>query len=82
MGSNQSKETVDLIRKALVKVGSELSKRGVDFVLIGSAVLPLLYGIDWNVHDIDVFITNKSTITEPKYLRKSPGKMIGTWAWT
>ncbi|WP_054853183.1 nucleotidyltransferase [Vulcanisaeta distributa] len=66
MGSNQSKETVDLIRKALVKVGSELGRRGVDFVLIGSAVLPLLYGIDWNVHDIDVFITNKSTITEPE----------------
>nr|WP_252900543.1 nucleotidyltransferase [Vulcanisaeta sp. JCM 14467] len=65
MGNNQSRETLDLIRKALVKVGSELSKRGVEFILIGSAVLPLLYGIDWNVHDIDIFITNKSTITEP-----------------
>ncbi|GAB6947018.1 nucleotidyltransferase [Vulcanisaeta sp. JCM 16161] len=66
MGSNQSKEAVDLIRKALVKVSSELSKRGIDFILIGSAVLPLLYGIDWNVHDIDIFIINKSTITEPE----------------
>ena len=65
MGNNQSRETLDLIRKALVKVGSELSKRGIEFILIGSAVLPLLYGIDWNVHDIDIFITNKSTITEP-----------------
>ena len=65
MGSNQPRETLDLIRKALVKVGSELSKRGIEFILIGSAVLPLLYGIDWNVHDIDIFITNKSTITEP-----------------
>ena len=65
MGSNQPRETLDLIRKALMKVGSELSKRGIDFILIGSAVLPLLYGIDWDVHDIDVFLTNKSTITEP-----------------
>ena len=65
MGNNQPKETLDLIRKALVKVGAELSKRGIEFILIGSAVLPLLYGIDWNVHDIDIFITNKSTITEP-----------------
>ncbi|MGC8607406.1 MAG: nucleotidyltransferase [Vulcanisaeta sp.] len=66
MGSNQSKGTVDLIRKALIKVGSELSKRSIEFMLIGSAVLPLLYGIDWNVHDIDMFIINKSTITEPE----------------
>ncbi len=66
-GSNQSRETLDLIRKALVKVGSELNKRGIDFILIGSAVLPpLLYGIDWNIHDIDIFIINKSTITEPE----------------
>ncbi|ADY02320.1 hypothetical protein VMUT_2123 [Vulcanisaeta moutnovskia 768-28] len=66
MRSNQSKGTVDLIRKALIKVGSELSKRSIEFMLIGSAVLPLLYGIDWNVHDIDMFIINKSTITEPE----------------
>ncbi len=83
MGSNQYREVVDLIRKALVKVGSELRKRDIDFILIGSAVLPpLLYGIDWNVHDIDIFVINKSTITEPRHLRKSPGRMIGTWAWT
>ncbi len=58
---------MDLIRKALIKVGSELNRRGIDFILIGSAVLPpLLYGIDWNIHDIDIFIINKSTITEPE----------------
>ncbi len=66
MGSKQSRETLDLIRKALVKVGSEFNKRGIEFILIGSAVLPLLYGIDWDVHDIDIFITNKSTIMEPE----------------
>ncbi len=57
---------MELIKKALVKVSMELSKRGIDFMLIGSAVLPLLYGVNWNVHDIDIFIINKSTVTEPE----------------
>ncbi len=59
-----SAEMREILRKALVRVGSELYKRGVDFVLIGSAILPLVYNVDWNVHDIDLFITNKSTITD------------------
>ncbi|BDR93296.1 nucleotidyltransferase [Vulcanisaeta souniana JCM 11219] len=66
MTNNQLRETLELIKKALVKVGTELSKRGIDFMLIGSAVLPLLYGVNWNVHDIDIFIINKSTVTEPE----------------
>ncbi len=66
MRSDQYREMKELIKKALVKVASELSKRDIEFVLIGSAILPLLYDIDWNVHDIDIFITNKSTIMEPE----------------
>ncbi|MFP3485077.1 MAG: nucleotidyltransferase [Vulcanisaeta sp.] len=56
----------ELVRKVLVKVGSEFSKRGIEFILIGSAILPLLYGINWNIHDIDLFIINKSTVMEPE----------------
>jgi len=66
MGDGQSRETVELIKRVLIKVGSEFKKRDIEFVLIGSAILPLLYGIDWNIHDIDLFITNKSTIMEPE----------------
>ncbi|MFB6470522.1 MAG: nucleotidyltransferase [Vulcanisaeta sp. AZ3] len=64
MRRNQLSETVELIKKALIKVGSEFNKHDIDFVLIGSAILPLLYNINWNIHDIDLFITNKSTVTE------------------
>jgi predicted nucleotidyltransferase len=66
MGDGQSREIVELIKRVLIKVGSEFKKRDIEFVLIGSAILPLLYGIDWNIHDIDLFITNKSTIMEPE----------------
>ncbi|MFB6471091.1 MAG: nucleotidyltransferase [Vulcanisaeta sp. AZ3] len=64
MRKNQLSETVELIKKALIKVGSEFNKHGIDFVLIGSAILPLLYNINWNIHDIDLFIINKSTVIE------------------
>ncbi len=49
---------------ALVKVAKAFRERGIDFVLIGSLILPLAYGIDWDVHDIDLFILNKSTLMD------------------
>ncbi len=66
MRGEKSNKVAELVRKVLVKVGSEFSKRGIEFILIGSAILPLLYGINWNIHDIDLFIINKSTVMEPE----------------
>ena len=60
------KEDIEIYRKALVKVAEELSKRNIDFVLVGSLILPLVYNLEWKVHDIDIFIVNKSTVMEPE----------------
>ncbi len=57
---------LNYIRRVLIKVGSELMKRGVEFILIGSAIIPLIYRVNWNVHDIDLFIINKSTVEDPE----------------
>ncbi len=50
--------------KALVVVGRALRERGIDFALIGSLVIPLVYKISWPVHDVDLFILNKDVLAE------------------
>jgi predicted nucleotidyltransferase len=45
-------------------VARELKRRGIEFVLVGSAVLPVVYRLDYDPHDIDLFILNKSTILD------------------
>jgi predicted nucleotidyltransferase len=50
--------------RALGIVARELKRRGVEFVLVGSAVLPVVYRLDYDPHDIDLFILNKSTILD------------------
>jgi Predicted nucleotidyltransferase len=55
---------------ALSMVARVFRGRGVDFVLVGSLVLPLAYGIDWNVHDVDVFLLNKSTLTDEEFFEE------------
>jgi len=54
------------LRRVVTAVVSALLRKGVDCVLIGSSILPLIYGLKWEVHDIDLFIINKSTIMEPE----------------
>lgn len=51
-------------REGLVQVADVLYSHGIDFVLIGSAILPLVYNIDYDPIDIDLFIINKSTILD------------------
>ena len=51
-------------REGLVQVADVLYGHGIDFVLIGSAILPLVYNIDYDPIDIDLFIINKSTILD------------------
>ncbi len=51
-------------REGLVQVADVLYGHGIDFVLIGSAILPLVYNIDYDPVDIDLFIINKSTILD------------------
>lgn len=51
-------------KMALLEVAKALSDSGIDFVLVGSAVLPLVYNIDYEPGDLDIFIVNKSTILD------------------
>ncbi|MEZ0319001.1 MAG: nucleotidyltransferase [Pyrobaculum sp.] len=55
---------LDKYKTALKSVASALDKKGIEYVLIGSAVLPLVYGIDYDPKDIDLFILNKSTVLD------------------
>ena len=55
----------DRYRRALASVVKALSSRGIDSVLIGSAVLTITYNVeDYDPGDIDLFITNASTVTQ------------------
>lgn len=51
-------------REGLVLVARALRDHEVDFALVGSAILPLVYNIDYDPQDIDLFILNKSTILD------------------
>ncbi|MFB6490294.1 MAG: nucleotidyltransferase [Thermoproteus sp. AZ2] len=51
-------------KAALREVGAALASRGVDFVLVGSAILPLVYKVEYDPGDVDLFIVNKSTILD------------------
>ncbi len=55
---------LDKYKHALRRVSEELNKRGVDHVLVGSAVLPLVYNIKYDPRDVDLFILNKSTVLD------------------
>ncbi|MEZ0248864.1 MAG: nucleotidyltransferase [Thermoproteus sp.] len=57
-------------REGLVRVGKALEKYGIDFILVGSAVLTLAYGIDYDPGDLDLFILNKSTILDYELFEK------------
>ncbi len=63
-------ERVEPYKKALVKVGKVLKERGVDFVLIGSLIIPLFYKVPWDVHDVDLFILNKSVFAESDFFEE------------
>lgn len=52
---------------ALLRVGGVLRGRGVGFVVVGSLILPLAYGVDWVVHDVDLFLTDRSTLTDSEF---------------
>ena len=55
----------DKYRRALVSVVKALHSRGIDSVLIGSAVLTITYNVkEFDPGDIDLFITNASTVTQ------------------
>jgi len=45
---------LDKYKHALRRVSEELNKRGVDHVLVGSAVLPLVYNIKYDSRDVDL----------------------------
>jgi Predicted nucleotidyltransferase len=55
---------LDKYRHALRRVSEELNKRGIEHVLIGSAILPLVYNIKYDPRDVDLFILNKSTVLD------------------
>ncbi|AAL63697.1 conserved hypothetical protein [Pyrobaculum aerophilum str. IM2] len=55
---------LDKYKTALRKVAKSLNEKGVEFVLIGSAVLPFVYNIDYDPRDVDLFIINKSTVLD------------------
>ncbi|ACB39671.1 nucleotidyltransferase [Pyrobaculum neutrophilum] len=55
---------LDKYREALKLVAAKLQERDVEFVLVGSAVLPFLYKIEYDPGDIDLFILNKSTVLD------------------
>jgi len=55
---------LDKYKHALRRVSVELYKRGIEHVLVGSAVLPLVYNIKYDPRDVDLFILNKSTVLD------------------
>lgn len=64
---SESKHDIKPYASALSMVARAFREKGVEFVLIGSLILPLVYGIDWNVHDVDIFLLNKSTLTDEEF---------------
>ncbi|NPA23198.1 MAG: nucleotidyltransferase [Crenarchaeota archaeon] len=63
-------EKIEPFKKALLKVGKVLKEKGVDFVLVGSLILPLIYEVPWDVHDVDLFITNKCVFAESEFFEE------------
>ncbi len=63
-------EKVEPFKKALIRVGKVLHDNGVEFVLIGSLILPLVYNVPWEVHDVDLFITNKCVFAESEFFEE------------
>jgi len=61
---------VEPFKKALLKVGRVLKQKGVDFVLVGSLIIPLIYKVPWDVHDVDLFILNKSVFAESEFFEQ------------
>jgi predicted nucleotidyltransferase len=57
-------------REGLLHIGRALQRYGVEFVLVGSAILPLVYNIDYDPLDVDLFIINKSTILDYELFEK------------
>ncbi|MCU7788849.1 MAG: nucleotidyltransferase [Pyrobaculum sp.] len=55
---------LDKYKTALEKVAKSLNEKGVEHVLIGSAILPFLYNIDYDPRDLDIFVINKSTVLD------------------
>jgi len=51
-------------KRALIAVAESLISHDVDFVLVGSAILPLIYGVQYDPKDVDIFVVNKSTIMD------------------
>ncbi len=62
------------VARALRSIG------GVDFELIGSMVLPVGYGMYWDVHDVDLFVIGESPFMNRINSRSWREGMIGTWA--
>ena len=57
--------TQDKYRRGLAQVAKALKARDIDFVLIGSAILTITYNLkDYDPGDIDLFITNASTVAQ------------------
>ncbi|ABL88863.1 conserved hypothetical protein [Pyrobaculum islandicum DSM 4184] len=54
----------DKYRYALKYVAEAFNKRGIEYILVGSAILPLAYNIDYDPKDVDLFILNKSTVLD------------------
>ncbi|MBP1449485.1 MAG: nucleotidyltransferase [Thermoproteus sp.] len=63
-------DEVEKYKAALVEVGRALNAHGVEYVLVGSAVLAIIYNIDYDPGDIDLFIYNKSTIIDYELFEK------------
>ncbi len=63
-------EKIEPFKKALLKVGKVLKDKGVDYVLVGSLILPLIYEVPWEVHDVDLFITNKCVFAESEFFEE------------
>lgn len=55
---------IDRYKRALARVSRAFKKKGVDFVLIGSAILPIIYKVPYDPGDVDIHVVNKSTIAD------------------
>lgn len=63
-------DEVEKYKAALVEVGRALNAHGVEYVLVGSAVLAIIYNVNYDPGDIDLFIYNKSTIMDYELFEK------------
>ncbi|GGP19296.1 nucleotidyltransferase [Thermocladium modestius] len=69
---------------ALTSVARALRSIGVDFELIGSMVLPVGYGMYWDVHDVDLFVIGESPFMNPDKFEELAGRNdwdVGTSAF-